>query len=622
MVVSVELSPCGDRIRKHKLGGITASLLRIPSLYRGFLARVVRATAPPLWLGVVVAAAFLGAEAVLVWWLRRVAPQNAYGALFLLGVLVVSAAWDFGVAAATSVASAVVYVILLHRDSPGPALVVFLCLALVANVLARQARSHAAEAEQRRAEADLVAEIARTTLHAEELESALNGAGQRVAQVIGLPYADLVLFEFRGDEQRLAVPLREGDEQIGTLVVPTDLPGRQWERLRRLVPPLEALVAAMRHRQQINAEVSALARQQAALRRVATLVARGATPDDVYLAAVAELAHGLEVEHATLIQYDGDECVVLAVRDISGRATLTVGERFRLDGLSICAEVVRTSEPGRVEDYLGGGVIADRMRGLGLRSRVGAPVVVGGEVRGALIAGSATAEAMPAHYGAQVGDFADLVATAISNAENKAELQASRARIVAAADQARRGFERDLHDGAQQRLVKLGLDLRDLETSVPAQHRDAVRCAVKSLMGVHEDLRELSCGMHPAILSKGGLGPAIKALMRRSAIPTSSNIDIGRRLAEPVEAAAYYVVAEALTNTTKHAHASTVHVSASIDEGHLHVSVSDNGVGGAVLGGGSGLIGLKDRVESVSGKLTVSSPPGQGTTLTVSIPVN
>ena len=160
MVVSVELSPCGDRIRKHGLAGTTARLVRISLLYRGFLARVVRATAPPLWLGVVVAAGFLGAEAVLVWWLHRVAPQNGYGALFLLGVLVVSAAWDFGLAAATSVASAVVYVFLLHRDSLGPALVVFLCLALLANVLAGQARSHAADADQRRVEADLLAEFA------------------------------------------------------------------------------------------------------------------------------------------------------------------------------------------------------------------------------------------------------------------------------------------------------------------------------------------------------------------------------------------------------------------------------------------------------------------------------
>jgi signal transduction histidine kinase len=611
-----------NRIKKHRLDGITVRLARIPLLYRGFLGRVVRATAPPLWLGVVVAAGFLGAEAVLVWWLHRVAPENAYGALFLLGVLVVSATWDFGLAAATSVTSALTYVLLLHRDSLGPALVVFLCLALLANVLAGQARSHAADAEQRRLEANLLAEFARTTLQAENLESVLNGAGQRVAQVIGLSYADLVLVEVRGDEHRLAVPLRDGDEQIATLVVPRDLPGRQRERVRRLAPSLEALVVATRHRQKINAEVNALARQQAALRRVATLVARGATPQDVYPVAVAELAHSLEVEHATLIQYDDHDGVVLAVRDTTGQATLAVGQRFRLDAVSIRAEAIRTSEPGRVEDDLSGAAITDRIPGLGLGSSVSAPVVVDGQLRGALIAGSATAEAIAPHYDAHVGDFADLVATAISNAENKTELQASRARIVAAADQARRGFERDLHDGAQQRLVKLVLDLRDLAAAVPAQNRQSVSCALNTLMSVHADLRELSRGMHPAILSKGGLGPAIKALARRSSVPTSSNIEVSRRLAESVESAAYYVVAEALTNTTKHAHASTVHVSASIDEGHLHVTISDNGVGGAVLGGGSGLIGLKDRIESVAGKLTISSPPGHGTTLTLTIPIN
>ena len=301
---------------------------------------------------------------------------------------------------------------------------------------------------------------------------------------------------------------------------------------------------------------------------------------------------------------------------------MVVGERFPLDGPGIGANDVHTCGSTLVVNYSGAGPIAQRILGLGLRSGVGAPVVVDGQVRGELIAGSATAESMPPAYEAHVGDFADLVATAISNAENKAELQASRARIVAAADQARRGFERDLHDGAQQRLVKLGLDLRALETSVPARNREAVSRALETLMSAHADLRELSRGMHSAVLSKGGLDAAIKALARRSAVPTSVKIDVGRRLAETVEAAAYYVVAEALTNTTKHGRASQVHVSASVDEGHLQVSVTDNGVGGAVLGGGSGLIGLKDRVEAVSGKLTVCSPAGQGTNLSVTIPVD
>lgn len=615
-----ELTHCSNRLGKYELITVRGKLRRIRSLYRGLLARIVRATAPPLWLGVAVAAALIGVEIVLVLWLHRVAPQNAYGALLLLGVLVVSAAWDFALAAAMSVASALVYMF-FHEDSLGPALFVFLCLALLANVLAGQARLHAAEAEQRRVEANLAAELARTTLQSHELNSALAGAGRVVAHVIGLAFADLVLFEFRGDESRLAIPLCDGKEQIGTLVVPANLPDNQQERVQRMRPSLEALVVATRDRQKINAEISALARQQAALRRVATLVARGAIPDNIYPVAVEELASALGVENATLIQYDGHECVVLANSDTTGQPTTVVGERFPLDGLGIGADVVHTCESTLVVNCKGG-PIAQAIQGLGMRSGVGAPVVVDGEVRGALIAGSATAESMPPVYEAHVSDFADLVATAISNAENKAELQASRSRVVAAADQARRGFERDLHDGAQQRLVKLGLDLRALEASVPAQNREAVSSAVKTLMSVHADLRELSRGMHPAMLSNGGLEPAIRALARRSAVPTAVEIDVGRRLAESVESAAYYVVAEALTNTTKHGRASQIQISASVDGRHLEVSVNDNGVGGAVLGGGSGLIGLKDRIEAVSGSLTVSSPVGQGTTVKVTIPVD
>ena len=475
---------CDAALSNYELAGVSGNVLRIQAWYRRLLALIVRATAPPLWLGVAVAGALIGAEVALVLWLHRLAPENAYGALFLLGVLVMSAAWDFGLAAATSVASGSMY-IYLHRDSLGPAFFVFLCLALLANVLVGQARLLAAEAEQRRVEADLAAELARTTLQAEDLDSALKEAAHRVAEVIGLPFADLVLSEYYGDERTLAVSLRDGKEQVGTLVMPSDLHGRQLERVERMMPSLEALMVATRDRQKINAEISALGRQQSALRRVATLVARGVAPDHVYRAAVVGLANGLDVEHATLIQYAEHECEVLAVWDTSGRSTMVVGERFPCDGSSISTEVAGTSEPARVEDYTGGGLIGQRVRALGLRSGVGAPVVVNGQARGALIGGSATAESLPPTYEAHVRDFADLVATAIRNAENKAELQASRARIVAAADQARRGFERDLHDGAQQGLVKLGMDLRALEESLPAKNRDAVSRAVMTLMGIH-----------------------------------------------------------------------------------------------------------------------------------------
>jgi len=287
--------------------------------------------------------------------------------------------------------------------------------------------------------------------------------------------------------------------------------------------------------------------------------------------------------------------------------------------------IKRAAAPARMDSYDGAaGAAAERIRGLGLRSAVGAPIVVDGRVWGALVIGSSQTEPMPPETEARVGDFADLVATAITNAETRAELTASRARIVTAADQARRRFERDLHDGAQQRLVSLGLDLRAIEAAIPSEKQDLrgqVSHVVDGLSGVAADLQEISRGIHPAILSRGGLGPAIKTLARRSAVPVELDLDVDRRLPESVEVAAYYVVAEALTNAAKHARASVVTVDACVDESQLHVTIRDDGVGGAAAGGGSGLIGLKDRVEALAGRLDISSPAGSGTTLTVVIPL-
>ena len=605
---------------------------RWQTLRRRLLALVLRPTAPPLWLGVIVAAGFIAAELLLVLQLKRLVPENAFGAVFLLGVLVVSAGWGFGLAVATSLASAAVYVYIHSEgaDSLAPAVLVFLILALLANVLAGQARLRALEAEQRRLEADLSAELARSTLRAEDLGAALNAAGARIAEVLDLPYAVLDLSDVPGDESRAAITLRDGGDVVGTLLIPADLPAPARQRLERMVPSLEALMAATRDRQEITAEleeshgeVTARAKQQAALRRVATLVARGADPSEIYPVAVAELARGLGVEHVTLLGYDdGGVGVVLATRDHPDRATLTVGERFPLDGDSLSAEIIQTGEPARIDDYNDAeGAIADRLRGLKVCAGVGAPVVVDGTVRGGLMVGSIVAAPLPPDIEERVSDFADLVATAIYNAENRAELKASRARIVAAADEARRGFERDLHDGAQQRIVSLGLQLRALEASEQGATRDGLDRAVNDLMEVHEHLQEISRGIHPAILSRGGLGPAIRTLARRSAVPVVLDAAVDRRLPESVEVAAYYVVAEALTNAAKHAQASEIQLRASLDNGELRMTISDDGIGGAVTGGGTGLIGLKDRVEAVSGRLEITSPAGSGTTLDVTIPL-
>jgi signal transduction histidine kinase len=208
--------------------------------------------------------------------------------------------------------------------------------------------------------------------------------------------------------------------------------------------------------------------------------------------------------------------------------------------------------------------------------------------------------------------------------ESRQELTASRARIVAAGDQARRLIERDLHDGTQQRLVSLVLDVRSTEAALPPglpEVRAQLAHIADGLVRALDDLREVSRGIHPAILSEGGLGAALKALARRSGVPVELTIDVQARLPEPVEVAAYYVVSEALTNAVKHARASVAHVDARAQDGSLHLSVRDDGIGGADARRGSGLIGLTDRVEALGGVISLSSPTGVGTELRVDLPI-
>jgi signal transduction histidine kinase/PAS domain-containing protein len=207
---------------------------------------------------------------------------------------------------------------------------------------------------------------------------------------------------------------------------------------------------------------------------------------------------------------------------------------------------------------------------------------------------------------------------------SRAELAASRARIVTAADQTRRRIERDLHDGVQQRLVSLALAQRQAAVTVPPEHRELqteLSRVADGLAGALEELQEISRGIHPAILAHGGLAAALKTLARRSAVPVELEIHIEARLPEPVEVAAYYIVSEALTNTAKHAHASAVHVAAEARDGVLRLSIRDDGRGGADPARGSGLIGLTDRVDALGGSIEVASPVGAGTTLLIRLPI-
>jgi signal transduction histidine kinase len=242
-----------------------------------------------------------------------------------------------------------------------------------------------------------------------------------------------------------------------------------------------------------------------------------------------------------------------------------------------------------------------------------------------IAASSRSEEAFPADTESQIGEFTELVATAIANAESRAELAASRARIVAASDETRRRIERDLHDGAQQRLVSLALSLRGAASAVPPELNEvrAELAGVRSgLDGVLEDLREISRGIHPAILSEGGLGPALRTLARRSSVPVVLEVDAEQRLPDQIEVAAYYVVSEALTNAAKHARASAVRVDVAMNADELRLAIRDDGVGGVDPARGSGLIGLKDRIEAMGGTIVVESVRGEGTSLFVGLPVD
>jgi signal transduction histidine kinase len=263
------------------------------------------------------------------------------------------------------------------------------------------------------------------------------------------------------------------------------------------------------------------------------------------------------------------------------------------------------------------------MREFGIRSAVGVPVSVEGRLWGVMNVGSRVGP-LPAGTEARLAGFTELAATAIANAEAQAALAASRARIVATADATRRRIERDLHDGAQQRLVSLALQVRAAQAAAPpgagelVQQLDGVAAG---MTGVLEELREIARGLHPAILAEGGLRPALKALARRCAVPVRLDVQVAGRLPEQAETAAYYVVAEALTNIAKYAHATVAEVEVAAGDGALQVCVRDDGLGGADFGHGSGLVGLRDRAEALGGHLALHSPPGQGTTLQVLLPV-
>jgi signal transduction histidine kinase len=325
-----------------------------------------------------------------------------------------------------------------------------------------------------------------------------------------------------------------------------------------------------------------------------------------------------------MLRYEADGTATIIAASDPG-IEIPVGTRLTLDDGESLASLLQTAGPTRMEMSAGiPGSIAALLREQGIHTTVGAPIVVEGRVWGAMAA--AWKQEQPASSDAEdrMAQFTELVATAIANAHNSAQLSASRARVVAAADDSRRRIERDLHDGVQQRLVSLGLQLRNAQATLPdgvAELQSQLEHVVQGLTDTFDELRAISRGIHPAILSVGGLGPAIGTLTRRSPVPVELDLEEGVRLPERVEVAVYFVVSEALTNAAKHAQASVVQVELKAEGSTAELEIRDDGVGGADPDRGSGLIGLADRVEAIGGRIQITSQPGSGTTLRVTLPI-
>jgi signal transduction histidine kinase len=420
----------------------------------------------------------------------------------------------------------------------------------------------------------------------------------------------------------VGVPILVDGRLWGSLVVaardPRPMPRETEARVAEFTELLGTAIANADAR----AEVARLADEQAALRRVATLVAQGAGPTDVFAAAAAEVAQLLDADLVALGRYENDAVKVVGVHG-DFRGLVPVGIVMPLDGMNVAGTVRRTGRSARVDDLeQATGAIADVVQRAQLTASVGAPVIVDGDVWGVIVTSWTTGGCPPHDTEARLAQFAGLLDTAIANADSRAQLTASRVRMLLAEDGARRRVVRDLHDGAQQRLVHTIVTLRlaqqalaDGDESVPALIAEALENAEQG----NAELRELAHGILPAVLTRGGLSAAVGTLVARVAVPVSTELP-ATRFAPELEASAYFVIAEALTNVVKHSQASSAEVRVALDDGRLKVEIRDDGIGGADLDG-HGLVGINDRVIVLGGSLRIESPPGGGTIVTAVIPV-
>jgi signal transduction histidine kinase len=370
-------------------------------------------------------------------------------------------------------------------------------------------------------------------------------------------------------------------------------------------------------------ELEQLVREHAALQRVATLVARQPEQAEVFAVVTCEAGLLLGARMTALLRVESSETAVIVAGWSRDETPVPVGSRGVLDGTGLVGRIVRTERPVRLEDYDEvGGAVAAQMREIGVRSAVAGPIVLGGRIWGALSATWPPGVPMPAGAEDRVAAFADLVAYAIDNAETREELAASRMRLVEAADEQRRSVVRDLHDGAQQRLVHaaITLQLAHAHGDAPPELARLLGEALEDTRAAIEELRNLAHGIHPAVLTHRGLAAAVDELADRAPVPVHVDIP-DERYPDFVESAAYFVVAEALTNVAKYARAAAACITATRTRDALVLVLEDDGVGGARLELGSGLAGLRDRVVAFDGTLTVDSPLGAGTRIRAEIPL-
>jgi GAF domain-containing protein len=433
-----------------------------------------------------------------------------------------------------------------------------------------------------------------------------------------------VAFRESGVRSAVGIPITVEGRLWGVMVVGSGLEERMSADTEERLAQFTELLATAVANAESRAGLARLAEEQAALRRVATLVAQGVPPEDVFAAVTEEVGRLLPVDLANLCRYEPDRTQTFVATWGRPGKRFPLGSRWPLGGKNLGTIVFETGRRARIESYAdASGPVNVIAREVDLRSAVGTPIFVEGRLWGMIGVGSSQEQPLPPDTEERLASFTELVAAAIANAESHAALAASRARIVAAGDESRRRIERDLHDGAQQRLVHavivLKLALRAL-AHADANSEELVAEALRHAEQANAELREFAHGILPAALTRGGLSAGVDALVSRFSLPVSVDMTV-ERLPAGVEATAYFVVSEALTNVVKHARASAAEVTAQVQSGHLRIEICDDGIGGARGGPNTGIGGLEDRVSALNGRLVLESPSGGGTRVCALLPV-